>query len=127
MPFKMSGIEELCQHILVKNGNRAGKLSQLPVIVLHQLFGKNQIPHPHRRGKGFGKGIEVENPVTSRHSKEGLQRLTRSEELAAEIILHQIPVRLRPGEVFKAFPCGGGHSGGVAPKGSHMEHRGRGF
>ena len=61
MPLKISVIDELCQHILLKHGNRTGIKPHLLLKCGNARFGQNHIPDSHRGRNRLTEGVDVDH------------------------------------------------------------------
>ena len=119
MPFKITIIDQFCQHILHKGGNGAGIKSQILPKYLGKVLGKHHIANTQRRGNGLGEGIQIDDTVVFGQSKQGLRRLGGNGEFRFKIVLNDVPISLfRPADIFVPLGGCGGNTTGITAVGS---------
>ena len=61
MPLKIPVIDELCQHILLKHGNRTGLKTHLLLKFSNTRFGQNHVPNSHGGRNGLTEGVDIDH------------------------------------------------------------------
>ena len=70
--FKISVVQELCEHVLRKGGSCAGVKPQRFPKFFRQAVRKHHIARAKRGGNGFGKRVQVDHTPLCGEGKEGL-------------------------------------------------------
>ena len=75
MTFKITVGDQFGQNELHERGDSAGAETELFLKYRDQVLRKHHISDTQRRRNGFGKGVEIDDVVLSRHRKQCFRRL----------------------------------------------------
>ncbi len=63
VPYIQTPVDELGQHLLLKTRNRAGLLTELLLIPLHQFLRQDHKGDPYGRSKAAAEGTHINDPA----------------------------------------------------------------